>query len=79
MKALFDQNLSFRLVEIFLPRFIGSCHVRDMGLTGDDDERIWALAETAGFIIFTKYGDFLERDVFGRSMSQRRYGPDYPH
>jgi predicted nuclease of predicted toxin-antitoxin system len=61
VKALLDQNLSFRLVEIFLPRFIGSCHVRDVGLTGDDDERIWALAEAEGFLIVTKDSDFLAR------------------
>ena len=29
-------------------------------------------------VIVAKVGDFLARDVFGRSMSQRRYGPDYP-
>jgi predicted nuclease of predicted toxin-antitoxin system len=61
VKALLDQNLSFRLVEAFLPRFLGSCHVRDVGLTGDDDERIWALAKSEGFVIVTKDNDFLAR------------------
>jgi predicted nuclease of predicted toxin-antitoxin system len=40
VKVLLDQNLSFRLVELFLSRFPGSRHVRDVGLTGEDDERI---------------------------------------
>jgi predicted nuclease of predicted toxin-antitoxin system len=61
VKALLDQNLSFRLVQVLLPRFPGSCHVRDKGLTGDDDERIWELAKSDGFFIVTKDNDFLAR------------------
>jgi len=45
VKALIDQNLSFRLLDALSSRFPGSCHVRDVGLTGDDDERIWRLAK----------------------------------
>lgn len=63
MKALLDQNLSFRLVDLLLPRFPGSRHVRDVGLTGDDDERIWGLAKTEGFIVVTKDNDFLARTL----------------
>jgi hypothetical protein len=48
VKALIDQNLSFRLLDALSPRFPGSCHVRDVGLTGDDDERIWRLAKDKG-------------------------------
>jgi len=61
VKALLDQNLSFRLVDVLLPRFPGSCHVRDVGLAGEDDERIWARAKAEGFIIVTKDNDFLAR------------------
>jgi predicted nuclease of predicted toxin-antitoxin system len=61
VKALLDQNLSYRLVDVFSERFPGSGHVRDHGLTGDDDERIWSLAKDAGFFIVTKDGDFLAR------------------
>jgi predicted nuclease of predicted toxin-antitoxin system len=61
VKALLDQNLSFRLVEVMLSRFPGSLHVRDVGLTGDDDERIWAVAKSEGFVIVTKDNDFLSR------------------
>ena len=49
MKALIDQNLSFRLLDTLSPRFPGSCHVRDVGLTGDDDECSWRLAKEEGF------------------------------
>jgi predicted nuclease of predicted toxin-antitoxin system len=61
VKALLDQNLSFRLLDVLLPRFPGSLHVRDVALTGDDDERIWVLARTEGFVIVTKDNDFLAR------------------
>lgn len=61
MKAILDQNLSHRLVDALVARFPGSCHVRDFGLTGDDDERIWALAKAEGFVIVTKDNDFLAR------------------
>jgi len=61
VKALIDQNLSFRLLDAMSPRFPGSCHVRDVGLTGDDDERIWRLAKDEGFTIVTKDNDFLAR------------------
>ena len=68
MKALIDQNLSFRLLDALSPRFPGSCHVRDVGLTGDDDERIWRLAKDEGFTILTKDNDFLARALDHRSF-----------
>ncbi len=61
MKALIDQNLSFRLVDVLVPRFPASCHVRDVGLAGEDDERIWRFAKDEGFTIITKDNDFLAR------------------
>jgi predicted nuclease of predicted toxin-antitoxin system len=61
VRALIDQNLSFRLVDILLPRFPGSCHVRDVGLVGVDDEPIWRFAKDEGFFIVTKDNDFLAR------------------
>ena len=61
MKALIDQNLSFRLVDVLLPRFPGSCHVRDVGLAGEDDERIWRFSKDEGFVVITKDNDFLAR------------------
>jgi len=42
MKLLLDQNISFKLVPILDVAFPGSKHVSDFGLTGDDDEAIFA-------------------------------------
>jgi predicted nuclease of predicted toxin-antitoxin system len=61
VKLLLDQNLSFRLVAGLAGCFPGSAHVKDFGLTGDDDERIWNLAREQGFVIVTKDSDFLAR------------------
>ncbi len=61
MRLLLDQNLSWRLVATLAHRFPGSAHVKDFGLTGDDDERIWRLARERGFVIVTKDSDFLAR------------------
>lgn len=61
MKALLDQNLSYRLLDVLLPGFPGSRHVRELGLTGNDDERIWEVAKSEGFFIVTKDNDFLSR------------------
>ena len=61
MNALLDQNLSFRLLAVLHSRFPDSRHVRDFGLTGDDDERIWNLAKADGFVLVTKDNDFLAR------------------
>lgn len=61
MKALLDQNLSYRLVDVFSARFPGSGHVRDHGLSSGDDEPIWSLAKDDGFFIVTEDGDFLAR------------------
>ena len=67
MKALLDQNLSHRLVDVFSERFPGSGHVRDHRLTGDDDETIWSLAKDEGFFIVTKDSDFLARALAMRA------------
>jgi predicted nuclease of predicted toxin-antitoxin system len=72
VKALIDQNVSFRLLDALSSRFPGSCHVRDVGLTGDDDERNWRLAKDKGFTIVTKDNDFLARAlVRGHSPTGR--------
>jgi predicted nuclease of predicted toxin-antitoxin system len=38
-----------------------ACHVRDHGLSADDDEKIWSLALHEGFFIVTKDNDVLAR------------------
>lgn len=42
MKLLFDENLSFRLVAALADLYPGSAHLRDVGLVGAEDERVWS-------------------------------------
>ena len=79
MKALIDQNLSFRLLDALSSRFPGSCHVRDVGLTGDDDERIWRLAKDEGFTIVTKDSDFLARALVRKGKGEKGKGKGDSH
>ena len=63
MKLLFDQNLSFKLPPRLNSAFPDSKHVKDFGLTGNDDEAIWQLALEQGFVIVSKDSDFLHRSL----------------
>ena len=63
MKLVFDQNLSFKLPPILDSIFPGSKHVKDFGLTDNDDEVIWELALREGFVIVSKDSDFLHRSL----------------
>jgi predicted nuclease of predicted toxin-antitoxin system len=63
MKLLFDQNLSFKLSPILDSVFPGSQHVKDFGLTGNDDEVIWQLALEKCFVIVSKDSDFFHRSL----------------
>lgn len=61
MKLLFDENLSHRLVRILASEFPDSTHVRDIGLRGVEDARLWSHACAHGFAIVSKDSDFRER------------------
>ena len=63
MKLLFDQNLSYRIVERLLPLYSGSVHVRLVGLESADDERIWNFAQANGYVIVSKDSDFHQRSL----------------
>lgn len=63
MKLLFDENLSFRLARILADVYPGSAHVRDLGLLGTEDRRIWTFAAESGFIVTSKDADFYQRGV----------------
>ncbi len=66
MKLLFDENLSFRLVVALADIYPDSRHVRETGLLGADDLRIWNYAAEHGFLLVSKDTDFYERSlVFG--------------
>jgi predicted nuclease of predicted toxin-antitoxin system len=66
MKLLFDENLSFRLVQALNDIYPDSTHVRQLGLLGADDLHIWNFAAEHGFLLVSKDTDFYERSlVFG--------------
>lgn len=66
MKLLFDENLSFRLVAALADVYPESKHVREVGLLGADDLRVWNYAAENGFLLASKDTDFYERSlVFG--------------
>lgn len=61
MKLLFDENVSPRLAIDLASEYPASAHVRDIGLRGAEDHRIWDYACTHGFVIVSKDTDFRER------------------
>ena len=66
MKLLLDENLSHRLVPALSDLFPASAHLREAGLLGAEDRRIWAYASEHGFLLVSKDTDFYQRSiVFG--------------
>jgi predicted nuclease of predicted toxin-antitoxin system len=61
VKLLFDENLSPKLARLAGAEFPGSVHVRDAGLAGASDRRIWDYAYENGFTIVSKDDDFRQR------------------
>ncbi len=64
MKLLFDENLSPKLPRLLAAQFPGSVHLRDCGLKGATDERIWEYVRVNGFTIVSKDSDFYQRSLF---------------
>lgn len=63
MKLLFDENLSHRLVSALAVEYPHSVHVRDVGLAGTEDQRIWDYAAEQGFLLTSKNTDFYQRSI----------------
>ena len=63
MKLLFDQNLSYRLVDALSELFPNSQHVRHIGLAGASDSDIWKYAKSHDFAIVSKDSDFHQRSL----------------
>lgn len=61
MKLFFDENLSPRLADILAHEYPGSTHVRNAGMRGADDSRIWDYCKEGDFVIVSKDTDFRER------------------
>lgn len=58
MKLLFDQNLSFKLVESLSDIFPDSKHVKMLGFEEVADREIWDFAKKHDYLIVSKDSDF---------------------
>ncbi len=61
MKLLFDENISPKLADVLAHDYPGSVHVRNVGLSGADDGRIWDYGRERRFAVVSKDTDFRER------------------
>jgi predicted nuclease of predicted toxin-antitoxin system len=60
MKLLFDQNISFRILNALETEFPGSVQVKSAGLEDKTDLEIWTFAKDKGFTIVTFDADFAD-------------------
>ncbi|GAB1450941.1 DUF5615 family PIN-like protein [Draconibacterium sp.] len=58
MKLLFDQNLSPKLVDIFIDSFDDCQHLQIIGFGELDDLLVWEYAKINGYTIVSKDSDF---------------------
>ena len=66
MRLLFDENLSYRLVDRLADLFPGSAQVVRAGMESASDADVWAFARAGGYTVVTKDDDFRQRVmVFG--------------
>jgi predicted nuclease of predicted toxin-antitoxin system len=63
MRLLFDQNLSFKLVNRLSDLFPNSTQVRLVGMDQSDDPDLWAYALNNEYVIVTQDIDFFERSA----------------
>jgi len=60
MKLLFDQNISFRLIERIIDLFPDSKQVQELGLKNSSDTEIFDFAKKHDFAIETFDSDFCD-------------------
>lgn len=60
MKLLFDQNISFRIVNKIIDKFPESKHVSEVGLSNSDDIDIWQFAQKENYVIVTFDSDYYD-------------------
>jgi predicted nuclease of predicted toxin-antitoxin system len=63
VKLLLDENLSPRLAAALVDLYPGSLHLRDCGLRGASDARVWQYARENGFIVVSKDADFAQQSL----------------
>ena len=64
MKLLFDQNISFRLIEKISKYFPDPQHIKQLGLTDSTDKEIWKYAKNNDCAIVTFDADFFDLTTF---------------
>lgn len=60
MKFLFDQNISFRVIQKIKDVYPGAQHVRDFNLLNVKDCAIWDFARQNTYCIVTSDADFID-------------------
>ena len=60
MKLLFDQNISFRIIQKLSDSYPVCKQVRELGLTNAEDIDIWDYARKNDFVIVTFDADFYD-------------------
>ena len=63
MKLLFDQNISFRLINKIQDLFPEAKQVTQVGLEDSSDSKIWEYAQKYNYIIVTFDADFFDISV----------------
>ena len=58
MRLLFDEQLSEELIVLLQDVFPDSLHVRQLGVGGSADQRVWQLARERDCVLVTKDEDF---------------------
>lgn len=67
MNLLFDQNISFRILQQLAQDFPGAGHVKKLGLENSTDMQIWHFAKENNYTIVTFDADFYELSfLFGQ-------------
>ncbi|MDR2206451.1 MAG: DUF5615 family PIN-like protein [Flavobacteriaceae bacterium] len=60
MKLLFDQNISFRVLNLLPNDFADCCHTKSVGLNDCKDSEIWQYAKQNACTIVTFDADFFD-------------------
>ena len=60
MRLLFDQNISFRAVNLLLNHFSEAKHVREFNLQFASDRQIWSFAKDNNYDMVTYDADFYD-------------------
>lgn len=60
MKLLFDQNISYRIVNKIIDKFPDSKHVSNVGFNNSEDIDIWQFAKNENYVIVTFDSDYFD-------------------